>query len=77
MIMPKCSKLLLLLFFVSQLITSLTELTTCPSEKTFLALSALWMAQRKSLLIVRLCCPSLLFRHLKLFSMPFQTVFNT
>lgn len=65
----------LMLFFVSQLITSLTELTTFPLEKTFLGLSALWMAQRKSLLIVCLCCPSLLFSHLNLFSTPFQTVF--
>lgn len=73
--MPKCSKLLYCCyFFVSQLITSLTELTIYPLEKTFLGLSALWMAQRKSQLIVRLCCPSLLFSHLNLFSTPFQTV---
>lgn len=58
--------------FVSQLITSLTESTTCPLEKTFLGLSALWMARRKSLLIVRLCCPSLLFIDLKLCRPSFQ-----
>lgn len=50
--------------FVSQLITSLTESTTCPLEKTFLGSSALWMAQRKSLLIVRLGYPSILFTDL-------------
>lgn len=54
--------------FVSQLITSPTESTTSPLEKTFLGSSALWMAQRKSLLIVRLCCPSLLFTDVTFFA---------
>lgn len=57
---------------MSQLITSLTVSTTCPLEKTFLGSSALWMARRKSLLIVRLCRPSLLFIDLKSRSPSFQ-----